>query len=388
MKLTEPEIKEMYRDFSAKFSNHLMRVLIENTKNDKNISVSPSRLQAVLSLLANWASPDIQRTILDTIGSDVMDMEEANVLCDKKRFKLTPWETNCGNDHIPTIELKTILWIMKNLDVNKQALDKISPFFDLLTEKVDFTKEETKTIINKAIEEASHGLIKGLSSEIDPGTKALITDILYFKAQWSEEFDESLTKEQLFYGTKGKTVVQMMKRQGFMQYGETERYQMVSLRYMCMSEQSISLVMRVFLPKKNHTPDDVLLEIWNNEFLFDVDEEEVKLSIPRFNIESKVNLKETLWQLGLECIFESVDIIPYCVKNLQISDITQQVKIKVNENETEAAALTEMPMCLGCLPDKRMEPIVMTVNRPFLFEIAEEYSNTILFTGLINNIEE
>ena len=363
MKLTEPEIKEMYRDFSAKFSNHLMRVLIENTKNDKNISVSPSRLQAVLSLLANWASPDIQRTILDTIGSDVMDMEEANVLCDKKRFKLTPWETNCGNDHIPTIELKTILWIMKNLDVNKQAF-------------------------NKAIEEASHGLIKGLSSEIDPGTKALITDILYFKAQWSEGFDESLTKEQLFYGTKGKTVVQMMKRQGFMQYGETERYQMVSLRYMCMSEQSISLVMRVFLPKKNHTPDDVLHEIWNNEFLFDVDEEEVKLSIPRFNIESKVNLKEALWQLGLECIFESVDIIPYCVKNLQISDITQQVKIKVNENETEAAALTEMPMCLGCLPDKRMEPIVMTVNRPFLFEIAEEYSNTILFTGLINNIEE
>ena len=85
MKLTEQEIREMYRDFSAKFSNHLMRVLIENTEKEKNISVSPSRLQNVLVVLANWAAPDIQRTILDIIGSDVMEMKEANIMCDKEQ---------------------------------------------------------------------------------------------------------------------------------------------------------------------------------------------------------------------------------------------------------------------------------------------------------------
>lgn len=388
MKLTEQEIREMYRDFSAKFSNHLMRVLIENTEKEKNISVSPSRLQNVLVVLANWAAPDIQRTILDIIGSDVMEMKEANIMCDKEQLELTPWEKDCGNKHIPTIELNTILWLMKDLVLNQSAIDNISPLFDIATKKVDFTQEETASIINKSIEKASHGLIKGLSSEIDPKTKALITDILYFKALWEEKFDESNTKEQLFYGTKGKVKVPMMKRQAFMRYGETANCQMVCLRYMCMSEQEKSFVMRIYLPKKDHTPDDVLYEIWNNEFWLDADEEEVKLTMPKFTIESKINFKKTFQQLGLGCIFDSNDIIPNCVKDLKISDIVQQVKIKVNENETEAAALTEIPMCAGCPPPEHAEPIVMTVNRPFLFEIAEEYSNTILFAGLINNIEE
>ena len=119
-----------------------------------------------------------------------------------------------------------------------------------------------------------------------------------------------------------------------------------------------------------------------------MEEEEVKLSLPKFTIESKVNMKRALQQLDLDCIFKSPDIIPDCIKDLQISDILQQVKIKVNENETEAAALTEVVMCLGCPSPEPKKPVVMTVNRPFLFEIAEEYSNTILFAGLINNIEE
>ena len=384
--ISEQEIKEMYRDFSAKFSNHLMRLLIEETGDDTNISVSPSRLQVVLILLANWASSEVQRAILDVVGSDVMDINEANILCDKEQLKLTPWESSGGDEHIPQIELSTILWLMKGLNVNQQALDKISSYFGISTERVDFTQQRTKNIINRAIDYYSHGLIKELSVDISSGTKALITDILYFRALWDEKFDKDSTTEQLFYGTKGKTTVQMMKRQDFMQYGETNNCQMVKLKYMCMSEQNKSFVMRIFLPKKGFTPDDVLYEIWNNELYLDMEEEEVKLSLPKFTIESKVNMKAVLQRLGLECIFKSTDIIPDCIKDLQISDIVQQVKIKVNENETEAAALTEVVMCLGCPPTEPKKPVVMTVNRPFLYEIAEEYSNTILFTGLINNI--
>ena len=64
------------------------------------------------------------------------------------------------------------------------------------------------------------------------------------------------------------------------------------------------------------------------------------------------------------------------------------VKFKIDENETEAAALTEAVM-VGALPPNEMkEHVVVNVNRPFMFEIAEEYSNTILFTGVINNIIE
>ena len=127
-----------------------------------------------------------------------MDINEANILCDKEQLKLTPWETSGGDEHIPQIELSTILWLMKGLNVNQQALDKISSYYDISTERVDFTQQRTKNIINKAIDFYSHGLIKELSVDISPDTKALITDILYFRALWDEKFDKDRTTEQLF----------------------------------------------------------------------------------------------------------------------------------------------------------------------------------------------
>lgn len=116
-------------------------------------------------------------------------------------------------------------------------------------------------------------------------------------------------------------------------------------------------------------------------------EEEVKLTLPKFNIKSNVDMKQVLRDIGLGCILESEDIVPGLVNGVRVDDISQQVKIKVDENETEAAALTEMCIAMGPPPTEKIEPVVMNVNRPFMFEIAEEYSNTILFTGIINNIE-
>jgi serine protease inhibitor len=153
-----------------------------------------------------------------------------------------------------------------------------------------------------------------------------------------------------------------------------------------MSEQDKYFTMRIYLPKEKCSIPDVLQELWNSEFYFDMTEEEVKLTLPKFTIKSNVDMKQVLRQIGLECIFETADIVPGLVNDVRIDNISQQVKIKVDENETEAAALTEMCVAMGPPPTEIKEPVVVNVNRPFMFEIAEEYSNTILFTGIINNI--
>ncbi len=104
-------------------------------------------------------------------------------------------------------------------------------------------------------------------------------------------------------------------------------------------------------------------------------------------MENKVEVKSVLHKMGLSCILDSSDIIPKCIKDLQISDIAQQLKIKVDESGTEAAAVTFMAMPGGCPSFERPKPKVMKVNKPFLFEIVEESTNMILFSGVINNIE-
>ena len=376
----------MYRNFSAKFSNKLLYKLVDSEGNN-NIAISPSRLQNVLVLLANWASPQIRKAILEGIGSEVMEMDEANVLCNKEHLHLTSWKEGEG-DYIPTIETNTFLWVKKGMKLKPDGLTCVSSDFNVVLREVDFSQPDTKDIINKAVDVASHGLIKEVNSDIQPHTQMLLTDILYFKAKWDERFYEEDTKERIFYGTKGKEKVPMMRKTDSLMFSETQTCQVVQLRYMCMSEQDKYFTMRIYLPKEKFSISDVLHELWNNEFYFDMTEEDVKLTLPKFTIKSNADMKQVLKDIGLECIFESADIVPGLVNDVRIDDISQQVKIKVDENETEAAALTEMCVAMGPPPTEIREPVIMNVNRPFMFEIAEEYSNTILFTGIINHIEE
>ena len=376
----------MYRNFSAKFSNKLLYKLVDSEGNN-NIAISPSRLQNVLVLLANWASPQIRKAILEGIGSEVMEMDEANVLCNKEHLHLTSWKEGEG-DYIPTIETNTFLWVKKGMKLKPDGLTCVSSDFNVVLREVDFSQPDTKDIINKAVDVASHGLIKEVNSDIQPHTQMLLTDILYFKAKWDERFYEEDTKERIFYGTKGKEKVPMMRKTDSLMFSETQTCQVVQLRYMCMSEQDKYFTMRIYLPKEKCSISDVLHELWNNEFYFDMTEEDVKLTLPKFTIKSNADMKQVLKDIGLECIFESADIVPGLVNDVRIDDISQQVKIKVDENETEAAALTEMCVAMGPPPTEIREPVIMNVNRPFMFEIAEEYSNTILFTGIINHIEE
>ena len=384
--MNKQEIQEMYRNFSAKFSNKLLYKLVDSEGNN-NIAISPSRLQSVLVLLANWASPQIRKAILEGIGSEVMEMDEANVLCNKEHLHLTSWKKGEG-DYIPTIETNTFLWVKKGMKLKPDGLTCVSSDFNVVLREVDFSQPDTKDIINKAVDVASHGLIKEVNSDIQPLTQMLLTDILYFKAKWDERFYEEDTKERIFYGTKGKEKVPMMRKTDSLMFSETQTCQVVQLRYMCMSEQDKYFTMRIYLPKEKCSISDVLHELWNNEFYFDMTEEDVKLTLPKFTIKSNADMKQVLKDIGLECIFESADIVPGLVNDVRIDDISQQVKIKVDENETEAAALTEMCVAMGPPPTEIREPVIMNVNRPFMFEIAEEYSNTILFTGIINHIEE
>ena len=384
--MNKQEIQEMYRNFSAKFSNKLLYKLVDSEGNN-NIAISPSRLQNVLVLLANWASPQIRKAILEGIGSEVMEMDEANVLCNKEHLHLTSWKKGEG-DYIPTIETNTFLWVKKGMKLKPDGLTCVSSDFNVVLREVDFSQPDTKDIINKAVDVASHGLIKEVNSDIQPHTQMLLTDILYFKAKWDERFYEEDTKERIFYGTKGKEKVPMMRKTDSLMFSETQTCQVVQLRYMCMSKQDKYFTMRIYLPKEKCSISDVLHELWNNEFYFDMTEEDVKLTLPKFTIKSNADMKQVLKDIGLECIFESADIVPGLVNDVRIDDISQQVKIKVDENETEAAALTEMCVAMGPPPTEIREPVIMNVNRPFMFEIAEEYSNTILFTGIINHIEE
>lgn len=388
------EILRLHRDCSARFGEHVLRLLIENGDGKENIALSPARLQAVLILLANWTAPKIRKQILEQAFSDVMTLEEANILFDFANIKPLPHDDFLPKDEngnpiplVPVVEQQTTLWHKEDMAVNKEAVEKIKTAFNACTKAIDFAAPEAKQIIDEEVCKATHGLIEHLDTQIDESVLALLVDVLYFKGTWEKEFDDYDTNDRVFYGTKGKQKVPTMRYTRFLDYAETPTCQAVSLPYTCESVNRKGFAMRIFVPKTKHTIADILEDMWNNEYEFHTEREEVNLSLPRFEVENKVDVKSVLSNMGLACILESNDIIPDCIKDLQISDIAQQVKIKVDENGTEAAAVTFDVMAAGCPNFERPKPKVMKVNKPFLFEIVEESTNMILFSGVINNIE-
>ncbi len=388
------EILRLHRECSARFGGHVLRLLMENGDGKENIALSPARLQAVLVLLANWTTPEIRKRILDLAVSEVMSQEEANVLFDFSNIKPLPHDDLVLRDDygnpiptVPAVEQQTTLWHKENLTVNKEAVEKIKTTFNACTKAIDFAAPEAKQIIDEDVCKATHGFIEHLDTQIDASVLAMLVDVLYFKGTWDEEFDDYNTAERVFYGAKGKQKVPTMRYTRYLEYAETATYQAVSLPYICESVNHKRFAMRIYLPTAKQTIDNVLEEMWNSEYEFHTEREEVNLSLPRFGVENKVDVKFLLSNMGLACILESNDVIPDCIKDLQISDIAQQVKINVDENGTEAAAVTFDVMAAGCPNFERPKPKVMKVNKPFLFEIVEESTNMILFSGVINNIE-
>jgi len=376
------------KDFRRSFSEKLMEQIVGNAANDDNIAVSPSRLQAVLVLLSNWASPDMQRKILDVAVGESAGIEDANEFCRKDNFSVATCYNISGEvSESPIVELSTILWLQEQLRLKAGHIADMREAFGVEYERVDFANPDTQGLIDAKINEASHGLITSLNAKVDPLTRVLLTDILYFKAHWEIPFEEENTDELPFYGAKETVDVPTMCMEERLPYKETDKYQMVELSYLTDFSSEKSYVMRIYLPRLCVSYIELLRAIAEEDAKQEVKEEHVCLYLPRFSAETDIKMTNIFQQLGLKELFTSTDILPQLADNIQISDIAQKVKIIVNETETEAVALTSI-VCAGCLPPEEDDkPIVMTVDRPFLFEIVEETSGTILFTGIINDIE-
>ena len=376
------------KDFRRSFSEKLMEQIVGNAANDDNIAVSPSRLQAVLVLLSNWASPNMQRKILDVAVGESAGIEDANEFCRKDNFSVATCYNISGEvSESPIVELSTILWLQEQLRLKAGHIADMREAFGVEYERVDFANPDTQGLIDAKINEASHGLITSLNAKVDPLTRVLLTDILYFKAHWEIPFEEENTDELPFYGAKETVDVPTMCMEERLPYKETDKYQMVELSYLTDFSSERSYVMRIYLPRLCVSNIELLRAIAEEDAKQEVKEEHVCLYLPRFSAETDIKMTNIFQQLGLKELFTSTDILPQLADNIQISDIAQKVKIIVNETETEAVALTSI-VCAGCLPPEEDDkPIVMTVDRPFLFEIVEETSGTILFTGIINDIE-
>jgi serpin B len=237
--------------------------------------------------------------------------------------------------------------------------------------------------MNAWASEKTHGRIKRIADGlINEQTALFLANAIYFKGKWLVPFDVKSTMDRPFHLQSGQQKkIPMMDREGLFAYLRAVGYQAVRLEY-----QDWNLAMYVFLPDVGSSPGKILNRMsgdtWDHVTKPGFNERQGRVVLPRFRLEYGVEMEGYLRALGIKAAFGKADFSGISSGRLFISAVRQRTFVQVNEEGTEAAAVTGVPMDSG-IEENPPKPFEMIVDRPFLFLIEDQRTGIILFTGIV-----
>ncbi len=278
------------------------------------------------------------------------------------------------------------LWAQRDYAFLQEYTEIVSNSYLARVVNLDFKAETegSRRTINDWVAQQTRQKIKDL---LPPGaltalTRLVLTNAIYFKATWLQQFDEAATIQQPFYITFDNEVsVPMMSMMNTrLPYTETADAQILELPY-----SGDSLAMLVMLPRTYETQElESMLDTAHlNEWTSRLSIQKVDVFIPRFTLETKYTLNTILSDMGMSIAFSpQADFSGMDGKgNLFISTVIHQAFVEVNEEGTEAAAATGVVMEVTAVRPR----IIFRADHPFIFMIMDKRTHAVLFMGRVNN---
>ena len=250
----------------------------------------------------------------------------------------------------------------------------------------DFSDNGTVKEINKWCSNKTAGRIPQIIDEISPDQVMFLLNALYFKSSWASAFDKKNTFDAEFHGENGDDKVPFMHQTEIFTYGEVDGNQYVVLPY-----KSDEYRMVICLPSENAEISTLLGELDADTFrnaVFSRRTSKVALSLPKFRVNTALTLNGILRALGVQMAFTgTADFSGITGSSVAVDEVRQKCFVEVSEEGTEAAAVTSIGVRFtSVMPEDR--PVVMNVNRPFVFAIVDSETADILFAGKIGTIEK
>lgn len=368
---TEKEMAAQQGDFASTLSFGLYRQLGGKTD---NWLVSPFSLQCALGMLSNGASGETHDEILYALGLSQYSQEEVNAY-----FKKLIEGLHTVNSAI-TVKTANSVWGNAGVPLKEDFQKMNIENYSAMVSQLDFSDPSAVDQINAWCNQTTEGLIPSILDEVNPTATVYLLNSLYFKARWESEFSPEKTQEGNFTTSSGKVIkAHFMQTQRMAAYVENEWFTSTSLSY-----QNDSYVMRLILPQPEISIDQVLQalsesdeNLWKNTILA-----EINLKMPRFTLENKMDLTPTLQALGMKKAFSGgADFSSMSDVATYISLVQQATRLKVDEEGSEGAAVTVIGGETS--PGMPEEKVDFFLDRPFLFQILEPATGTVLFMGQV-----
>jgi len=285
------------------------------------------------------------------------------------------------------LKVANALWPQKDYPFLREYLALVQRYYGTTVTPMDYAKaaEQARQTINQWVERETENKIKNLipAGILNPLTRLVLTNGIYFKGNWASQFKKSATHDAPFHGIPGSSIkVPMMSQQHRFRYGERDDLQILELPY---AGNDLSLV--VLLPRRVEglpeleralTPEG--LADWTGH----LQEREVVVFLPKFKLTSQFRVDAALKALGMGDAFspEKADFAGMDSKShwLYLGAVLHKAFVDVNEEGTEAAAATGVVVGITSV---RVQPPTFRADHPFLFLIRDNRTGSILFMGRV-----
>ena len=349
-----------------------------------NIFISPLSISTALSMTCNGARTTTKEAMAEALRYEGMDIEQVN----KTYQNLLGYLGQVD----PKIELNinNSIWIREGEPIEEAFISLNKDIFNADVKTMDFSKEGAADKINKWISEATKGKIqKMIEPPISQDVLMYLINAIYFKGEWTEQFDKKHTFSRKFRAGSGETKkVMMMSRKGEVAYGQGDDFKAVRLPY-----GNGKTAMYCILPDEAASINQFIAGIdgakWNTIKKSLSETKDVTVQIPRFKMEYGIkDLKGSLTALGMDEAFcESADFSGIR-DDVFIETVLHKAVIEVNEEGSEAAGATAVGVGITSNETAIVEPITFIGDRPFVFVIADEDTGTVLFVGKLWDVDE
>lgn len=349
-----------------------------------NIFISPVSVGFALAMTYNGSAGETRTAMASTLGFPDNSFEAVNVTDSTLISRM--------NDSIPGVKLSVAnsLWAKQGLTFMKSFLGRNTRYYGAEIEMLDFSNPGSPARINQWVARKTNDKITKIVDKIDESAILFLINAIYFKGTWTKEFDRKETRDEPFHPAKGAQKAHpMMRQSGTYAYFKGDEFQAVRLPY-----GDGRIAMYVFLPDEASSLElfherlsNSTWDTWMRSFA----SRKGRIVLPRFRLEYEASLKQSLSALGMAVAFDGgranfTGMFMAPGVNAYINDVMHKTFVDVNEEGTEAAAVTSVEMRLTTAMEPE-RPFEMIVDRPFFFAIRDEKTGLVLFMGSIVNPE-
>ena len=354
----------------------------------KNMMISPLSISIAMAMVTNGATGENLDEMKEVLGFGEMELPDVN----EQFSQLIASLVEADKDLV--LEIADSVWMDDVFapDVKQDFVDVLTEFYDAAFFTEDFQDEATVGKINSWVSEKTHEKIDKVIDEIGPNTIMYLINAVYFKAAWTTSFDKESTYEGTFMlsdGSEGKADYMGFSYDqevpDFYSYssdwGDENGYSVVRLPY-GRGVFAFYGIVPTYDNKSNI--DDFIAKIAENGFdsyISQLEERSFPVQLPKYKFAYEKSLVDVFKSLGMEKAFAEGALMNIAEEPHApfISDIYHKTFVEVNEEGTEAAAVTVVEVGENAMPSG------FYANRPFVFVIRDDRTGSILFIGKVEN---